>query len=348
MGGMTNLAEQIDASISVRGAELESRLFGTGDPYAVAAILEEFLAAALAPVVSTRHYAASVGTVAIVDLDDGTRAVLKVHRWNTSVARLAAVQRVQVRAREHGISAPRPLLEPTPLLGGVATVEEFLPGEIRSGRDAVVRGTLASQLHRVVEVARPLVGVLDVGPAEPTLAAGDALWGEPHDVKFDFEASSTGAEWIDELARSARDRLVPLDEPLVIGHCDWRVEHVGFDGDRVVAIYDWDSLALVSEPDMVGKAAAQFSINWRLHDHERDVEFPTIGDMQAFVRDYEAARGVPFTASQLEALDAANLALMCYGARCQHSLLVSSPEIGVPRDAWWIGALRARPERVFG
>jgi hypothetical protein len=210
-----------------------------------------------------------------------------------------------------------------------------------------VRSALAAQLHRLVEVARPLVGVVDVGLAEPKLTAGDPLWGEPHDVKFDFDASRAGAEWIDALARTARDRLAPDGEPLVIGHCDWRVEHVGFDGDRVVAIYDWDSLALVSEPVMVGKAAAQFSINWRLHDDGHDVEFPTIDDMRAFVRDYEAARGTPFTDSQREALDAANLALMCYGARCQHSLVVLDPEIGAPDGAWWIGALRARPERVF-
>jgi hypothetical protein len=137
------------------------------------------------------------------------------------------------------------------------------------------------------------------------------------------------------------------EEALVIGHCDWRVEHVGFDGDRVVAIYDCDSLALVTEPAMVGKAAAQFSINWRLHDLGRDVEFPTFDDMRAFVREYEAARGAPFTPPQLEALDAANLALMGYGARCQHSLLVSDPGITAAEDQWWLGALRARPERVF-
>jgi hypothetical protein len=344
---MSTLTERIDASIGVRGSGLEEVLFGTAEPDAVAAILEEFLAAHLAPVASTRHYSASVGTVAIVELADGTHAVLKVHRWNTSLARLIAVQYVQVHARERGIPAPRPLLEPTPLLGGVATVEEFLPGEIRSGRDVDVRAKLASELHRIVDATRPSVGVVDVGLAEPVLHTGDALWGEPHDVRFDFDASSAGAEWIDELARAARNRLAGADEPLVIGHCDWRVEHVGFDGDRVAAIYDWDSLALVSEPVLVGKAAAQFSINWRLHDVGRDVEFPTIDDMHAFVRDYEMARGARFTESQRELLDAANLALMCYGARCQHSLLVSDPAVTAPEDQWWLGALRVRPERVF-
>lgn len=166
-------------------------------------------------------------------------------------------------------------------------------------------------------------------------------------MRFDFDASSSGAEWIDELARTARDRLAQNDGPPIIGHCDWRVEHVGFDGDRVAAIYDWDSVALVTEPTMVGKAAAQFSINWRAHDYGADVEFPTIEEMRAFVRDYEDARGAPFTAPQREFLDAANLHLMCYGARCQHSLLVSDPELTAPEDQWWLGALRVRPDRVF-
>jgi len=347
MSAHEDLTALVQASISVRGSELEERLFGTSDADAVATIFEEFLAAHLAPVVAARHYGASVGAVAIVDFGDGTRAVLKVHRWNTSLLRLAAVHRVQVGARDAGIPAPRPLLEPTPLHGGLATVEEYLPGEIRSARDTEVRGVLAAELHRIVEMARPLIGVVDVGIAEPRLSAGDPLWGEPHDVKFDFDASRSGAEWIDDLARGARDRLAQDDEPLVIGHCDWRVEHVGFDGDRVVAIYDWDSIALASEPVIVGKAAAQFSINWRLHDHGSDVEFPTIDDMHAFVHDYEAARGAPFTAAQRELLDAANLALTSYGARCQHSLLVSDPEVSGSEDEWWLGALRTRPDRVL-
>jgi len=171
---MRTLAERIDASIDARGCDLEAVLFGTGEPEAVAAILEEFLATELAPVVLARHYAASVGTVAIVDLADGTRAVLKVHRWNTSLTRLSAVQQVQIRAREHAIPAPRPLLEPTPLLGGIATVEEYLPGEIRSARAPGVRVVLASELQRIVEIARALVGVVDV-ELEPELRAGDPL-----------------------------------------------------------------------------------------------------------------------------------------------------------------------------
>ena len=77
------------------------------------------------------------------------------------------------------------------------------------------------------------------------------------------------------------------------------------------------------------------------------VDLETRSNMHAFVHDYEAARGAPFTAAQRELLDAANLALTSYGARCQHSLLVSDPEVSGSEDEWWLGALRTRPDRVL-
>lgn len=172
--------------------------------------------------------------------------------------------------------------------------------------------------------------------------AGAPLWPEPHDVRFDFAATATGAAWIDELAHHARGRLNGSREESVIGHFDWRVENVGFDAGRLSAIYDWDSLGAAPEPVLVGSTAAQFGIDWTAGDPD---PVPTIDDMRAFVADYERVRGVRFTPAQLDLLEAANLALIAYGARCQHSDVQLRPGIGPGAGTGWLRLLRERRTR---
>jgi hypothetical protein len=126
-----------------------------------------------------------------------------------------------------------------------------------------------------------------------------SLYGEPHDVRFDFDATTAGAEWIDDLARSALERM-DRDLPRAVGHLDWRVENLGFDGTQVSAIYDWDSVWLSPEPVTVGQAAASFSTDWRIGP----TTFPTHHDMASFVDDYQEARGKSFTGRERGVLDA--------------------------------------------
>jgi hypothetical protein len=64
--------------------------------------------------------------------------------------------------------------------------------------------------------------------------APDALWPRPHSKLFDFDATRAGAQYIDEIAATARGRFAPLGRQ-VIGHLDWRAEHVRFDGDSPTA-----------------------------------------------------------------------------------------------------------------
>lgn len=64
--------------------------------------------------------------------------------------------------------------------------------------------------------------------------------------------------------------------------------------------------------------------------------------MVAFIEDYEQARGEPFRPDEREVLDAANLAHIAYGARCQHSDLTRHPELGGTTTNGWIGLLHER------
>jgi aminoglycoside phosphotransferase (APT) family kinase protein len=171
------------------------------------------------------------------------------------------------------------------------------------------------------------------------------LWWQPHDVRFDFDATSDGAGWIDDLARVARARLChpQTAQPVVVGHFDWRVENLGLAGPgaEVIAIYDWDSLAVAPEAIVVGNTAAQFTADWASPQPD---PLPTMADMRAFVADYEEARGASFDEAERDLLDAANLALCAYGARCQHSDLVLHPAIAGTADSRWLRLLQARGE----
>src|SRR5262249_41600622 len=170
---------------------------------------------------------------------------------------------------------------------------------------------MATALARLVELCRPLEPTgLEPGSAKPE----GRLWPEPHDARFDFDATTPGAEWIDDLAINARSHLGR--GPTVIGHRDWRAENMRFDAGRVVAVYDWDSLGALPEPELVGNAAHYFTSDFRV-EHRRQI--PSLDDALAFLADYEEARGSPFSEEQTRVVRASIVNAMAYTARCEHS-----------------------------
>ena len=85
--------------------------------------------------------------------------------------------------------------------------------------------------------------------------AGDRRSGpEPHDLRFDFPRTARCR--MDRRRRTDRPAtLAATALPDVVGHLDWRVQNLAFAGDRVSAIYDWDSVGLVPEAALVGSAS---------------------------------------------------------------------------------------------
>ena len=144
---------------------------------------------------------------------------------------------------------------------------------------------------------------------------GGALWPTPHSKLFDFAATSRGAEWIDEIAALARRRMTPAGRR-VIGHGDWRQEHVRFVGDDPVVAFDWDSLCCGYEPALLGAVAHGFRADWSVAGRR---QAPTLDEARAFKRDYEAARGQDFSAEERR-LCGDSFAYACaYTARCGHA-----------------------------
>lgn len=337
---MSELVTLIEEAMADGNATLESAIFETNDASVIARQVETFLQSEFGADPQFIFYRHSVGVVVGARLGE-QQVVLKIHRWLASIERLAAIQRVQGAYFSMGLPAPRPLVGPTNFAAGIATVEDFLAGDVADGHDSDVRRTLAHELQRFISAGRNVTDVRGLEPSALTSVPGDALWPTPHAPRFDFEATKGGAEWIDEFAHMAQWRLAGLKGEKVIGYLDWRVGNLGFVGSKMTAIYDWDSVGLATEAFIVGSAAATFSSDWS----KANGSVPNLEEMRAFVSEYQDVRGRAFDGYELDVVDAANLVLIAYGARCQHSDAVLARDQAGAVARSWIELLKERGER---
>jgi Phosphotransferase enzyme family len=266
-----------------------------------------------------------VSAVYGLQLDDGTQVVVKVHRGHPDMGSLAAAVTSQRRLAEHGYPAPLPIDGPSVFDDHVAVIETLLDrGSPADAHDPVVQHALAAslvdQIRILAEVEIP--SALTVRPAWAIYQRGP--WPSPHDPIFDFATTPTGFEWLDAFAQYASDMLVSSDLPPTVGHSDWNPGNVLVADGVVTAAFDWDSLIVDSEAMIAGLAAGQCtsgSTAW---------EGPTPEEVAAFITDYAAQRGVPFSALEQRTALGAALWQLAYNARCQLSWFgpVSPPEAG--------------------
>jgi hypothetical protein len=142
------------------------------------------------------------------------------------------------------------------------------------------------------------------------------LWPVPHNALFDFEATVAGAEWIDEIAGKAKKILDNSPGRMVVGHADWSVKHFRFKGGKVSVIYDWDSLRLGKETNLVGHAATHFPYTEYFDVPRR----ASPEEARYFVEGYESAREAPFSEEERAAVSAAATYGLAYTARCEHAI----------------------------
>jgi hypothetical protein len=303
----------------------EEDIFGTGDPERIAALVDRFCASWLGSGIERYEFFSSgVLSVHGVGLLDGRRVVVKAARRSFGAGFLGAAQVVQSHLFDRGFPCPEPILGPAALGDGIAVVEELVcRGSRADPHEPPVRSEMAVTLARQVELAREFVSLEGLRPSLLASPVAGGVWPEPHEARFDFALSAGGAEWIDSLARAARGRLVSPIGETVVAHADWRAEHVRFDRGAIVATYDWQSLAVGSEPALLGQIAYGFTTDWSVHQERR---IPTLSEVRAFIGDYEAARGRRFTPAERQTIDAAWVYATAYGARCEHSDLV----LGMP------------------
>jgi hypothetical protein len=265
-------------------------------------------------------FRSSVGSTHGIQLEDGRNVVIKVRpppetnpELSLDKRSLEAICAVMDWLADR-FPCPKILLGPTPLARGFATVEEFLNcGNRGNGFRPDCRKLIARGLAQLIELLRSFTGnVSCLKHFQP----GNSLYPQPHSKLFDFENTAAGAEWIDAFARRARQAEAHTSKP-VLGHGDWRVEHLKFEEGKIAATYDWDSLAFRPETEIVGVSAHSFTADWALEGVRR---IPSADDIHAYVADYETARGRPFSKRERQSLFAHCVYFIAYGARCTHSL----------------------------
>lgn len=286
-------------------APLERSIFGTAEP-------EEIwrqVVAICPDAVECFAFEVSVGALLGLVLADGERVALKVHVDRAREGYLEKMQTVQEHLWRRDFPAPRPLG-----VLGRATIEEWRDeGDYLDGHEPAVRRALAELLARLIALARELEPTPVLLPFFSRSSA--TLWPKPHNVLFDFEATAHDAGWIDEIATEARRRRDSGPGELVIGHHDWTVKHVRFDGLRPTVVYDWDSVSANLEPCFAGDSAATFTYT----EHLPVEVWPTVEEAQAFIDDYERARGT-FTVGERGTARAAAVYTRAYSTRCVHAL----------------------------
>ncbi len=325
---MCEMGESVEQVVAAQHAKwgsnaVDAEVFGTGDPAEIAAIVDHFCLGELGTETEEGlFYGASAGCVLGVRLRDGGEVVIKAYQQRWRAPYLRAVQSVQAHVVGRGLPCATPLRGPTALVAGrpqQAMVESLLadPG-LRPFSTAAERRVSAAGLARLIAVCREL-------PASPELAdhplgrPSEGLSGEPHSPLFDFAGTAEGAEWIDEHARRALLQREADVRPPVVAHTDWSARNVRLDEHRLLAVYDWDSVALVTESTAVGQAAA----TWSVTADPGGTEFPALRDIVGFMADYEEAACYRLDDVQWRAAGAAAAYTLAYTARCEHALEVT-------------------------
>ena len=295
---------------------IELAIFESADAHCIAGILGRFCEQNLGSrIAGCRFHQSSIGSVTGVVLDDGRSVVIKAHQPERSRQFLAEVVRLQSYLADLSLFATKVIAGPLPIGRGYAIVEPFT--DVGSKADAhlpQIRSPLARGLHAIVRACDSLVGSTSL-EASLLASPGVTLWPVPHSKLFDFSANAKEAEWIDDVAKRARAQMMPAGNR-VIGHGDWRAEHVRFKGNTPVIAFDWDSLCCELEPALIGTVSHGFCADWSQGDNR---QAPSLDEARTFIEDYERARGKVFSAEERRLCGACFAYASAYTARCGHA-----------------------------
>jgi hypothetical protein len=241
---------------------------------------------------SVSHLSDVVG----VRLADGREVVLKRRADESGRARRCVT--AQRLLAEQSFPCPRPLTEAIVSDGVAVHAEELVRGgEVE--QDDSSRAAARSAAH-LCDLIRRLAGL----PVEPPLP-------NPEWVRWeslpDRKNTASVPQWIEETTRRVQTKLAGSDLPRLVGHADWEAQNMHWSHGELLAVHDWDSLALLPEAGLVGTASGVFAT------YGRPMLAP-IGSSAAFLDAYEDARGRPFSAHEREVAWAASLWVALHNA----------------------------------
>ncbi|QHT62402.1 hypothetical protein GXP70_22065 [Paenibacillus lycopersici] len=298
-------------------------ILGTADVGRIAEETNRFCIRHFGSAAATALYVGfSVGASFGLELENGLRLFMKVHQPTSadtltaiSKSYLCAMSSVQKSLAEQGFPCPGVLLGPTEFGTGIATVDAFAaPGELKDAHSPEIRRAIARALARLITATEPHKGA--EGLTHGRFCKSESLYPVPHNALFDFAKTSNGAAWIDAIAGQAKRTVNRIGGNTVLGHVDWSLKHFRFRDGEVAMVYDWDSLKLEDELNVLGIAAATYTTTWDI-----PVKItPSQEEAHAFALEYEQARGTRFSRDEWTKIAAAATYCMAYVARCEHAL----------------------------
>ena len=268
----------------------------------------------------------SVGAVFGIVLESGEPAVLKLFNRSLSHSELSAMHRCLAVAASNGFPVARQrseIFEANPGLFGA--FYGYLDGAHRNPHEPPVRRELANSLAELNALLAPLdTSELPLSPGRQ-----EALWPAPQRIWETREIDDEDGRFIAAHGRAAQLALKKSKLPLLAMHLDWGVKNIRFRDDAVCAVFDSDSVHAASEAECVGRAAAQFTAQWDIPA----VLTPSADEAQAFVDEYQSARGRKFSRAERALAAAAARYSVAQAARLEHLS-------GVPEADNYRGLLR--------
>ncbi len=302
-------------------------IFGTTDTTRISAAFNQFTQTALHAGIESCGFAyVSVGATVVVRLSNAQTVVLKAYGIEHGLPALqppALYRSFQLQAQlaQAGFPCPDVIVAPQVQERTLFVAQSYCdPGATVEPFDPVVRRRMALLLAQLIRQTCVWAVPADLAPWMPWLAeenaAAKSLWPPPHNALFDFEQTRAGAEWIDAIATRAQRLLLDMKLPWIIGHADWSLQNMAFHQGQITSVFDWDSLRVGPEAFFVGGAARCYAHDWRIGAPARTI---TVAEAEAFVREYETARGQPFSTEEQVAIGAAMIYALAYGTRCAHA-----------------------------
>jgi hypothetical protein len=263
----------------------------------------------------TGHLTSVIG----VRLVDGRDVVVRVR---PASPRISACSEVQRRLFDSGYPCPQPLAGPAPLDDYEASAESYIAGGTLLPGSGRIAQPFAAALARLVRLAPAPDEVPTLAPVPPWAAWNHdqgGLWPWPDDMDVDLNEVD-GPGWINAAGQAARQKLEEGQDQPVIGHCDWITDNVRWDGDRLLVVYDWDSLIADSEAVIAGLAAAIYLYP----------ALATVTETREFLDAYAAARGRPFSPGELQRCWAAGVWTKAFDAKKEQA--ADQPIISLTQD----------------
>jgi hypothetical protein len=246
-----------------------------------------------------------------VRLADGREVVVK--RRVDASGRAGRCVVAQTLLAEQGFPCPMPLTRAVIDDGSSVHAEQFVAGGEVETEDSPAAAERSAVL--LADLVRRLAG-FDLAPPlpNPEWVRWDAL--------PDRQAPAAVPAWVEDTTSRVQAKLAGCELQPVLGHADWEAQNMRWQGDKPLAVHDWDSLAWLPEAALAGTAAGVFA------SHDQPTLAP-IESSAAFLHAYEAARGVRFTSYETEIAWAASIWVALHNARGE--LVYNRPRLSYDR-----------------